>query len=58
MIFHESQEFGKRWPSLKSSFFAVSVRKDQSKFELRPTRKQYIEIWIDFYKLTRQKDDF
>jgi hypothetical protein len=39
----------KEEPSLKFTFFAVSVRKNQSRFECRPIRKQYFEILIDFY---------
>ena len=31
------------------------ARKNQSKFEWRPIRKQYFEIWIDFYALSQQR---
>ena len=35
----------------------MSVHKNQTKFEWRPIRKQYFEIWIDFQSLTPQKQD-
>ena len=53
----------KEEPNLKVIFFGVSVRKNQSLFEWRQTRKQYIntyiDIWIDLKKMTlHKKDDF
>ena len=34
------------------NFFVMSISKNRSKFECRPIRKQYFEIWIDFCVLT------
>ena len=42
----------------KIDIFAMSVHKNQSRFECQPIRKQYFEIWIDIYKQTWKKDDF
>ena len=37
----------------------MRISKNQSKFECRLIRKQYIELMIDFYVLTfREKDTF
>ena len=37
--------------SLKDIFLNFSVYNNQSILEWRPKRKQYFNIWIDFYKL-------
>ena len=36
-------------------FFAVSMSKNQYKFEWQSIKKQYFEIWIDLYALAWQK---
>ena len=37
---------------LKVYFFIMSMRKNESKYEGQPIRKQYFYIWIHFYALT------
>ena len=40
------------------SIFAMSVRKNQFKFQIAAFFLVAILIWIDFYAITRQKDYF
>ena len=42
----------------KVIFYAVSVSKNQFRFECPSTGRQHFEIWTDFYALTLQKNDF
>ena len=45
--------------SLKVFFLIMSMLKIESKFECRPNRKLYFEIWIYFYAMTSwQKETF
>ena len=46
------EEVLKEMQSLELIFYIVSVRKNQSRFKWQPIRKQYFDIWIDFYLLT------
>ena len=39
-------------------YFAMSVQKNQSKFQLNDFLLVAIQTWMDFYTLTRQKDNF
>ena len=57
MVSGETSEFNlvfqdpfhaKEGPSLKVTFSAMSVRKNQSRFDCRSIKKYYCEIWIDF----------
>ena len=41
---------------LKISFFVISVLKNKSKFNCRPTRKQYFYIWTDFLRADMIRD--
>ena len=54
-ILHKHTWIFKEEPVPKINFFVMSVRKNQCRFEWRPTRKQYFDILIEFYTLPRYK---
>ena len=47
-----SKQYFTKEAKFKTNIFAISVHKNQSRFECQLIRKTYFEIWINIYKQT------